>query len=168
MVVEARERRRKKRRTKGGGHLIRPQVIVFSPRRGPSRKNRWIKHIDNNTYSSLRGMTIDSLVRGSDSSSGGPADGTNGMQACLYRGRTHFGQKRLPQIEQKCQKLGFPPPHPELRHLALLEFFIARKRQRYWAPVCLNHTSRGKRKRDREREEVRAHATESGFGIQVS
>ena len=131
--------------------MIQTRVIVFSPRRGPSHKSRWDQQVDNKTYNSLRGMTIDSLVRGSDSSSGGPADGTDGMQACLYRGRTHFGQKRLPQIEQQCQKPGFPPPQQEPRHLALLEFFIARERQRYWAPVCLNRISRGKRKRERER-----------------
>ena len=39
--------------------------------------------------------------------------------------------------------------------MALLEFFIARERQRYWAPVCLNRISRGKRKRERERERER-------------
>ena len=145
-----REEEEKEKDERRGSFDSAPSDCFFT-RRGPSRKNRWLKHIDNQTYSSLRGMTIGSLVRGSDSSSRGPADGTNGMQACLYRGRTHFGQKRLPQIGQKCQKPGFPPPHPEPRHLALLEFFIARERQCCQAPVCLNRISKCKRKRERAR-----------------
>ena len=76
------------------------RVIVFSPRRRPSHKSRWGQQVDNKTYSSLREMTIGSMVRGSDSSSWDPAEGSEEVQACLYRGRTHLGQKRLPQIGQ--------------------------------------------------------------------
>ena len=104
------------------------QVFVFSPVAGTSHESHWEKQVDNKPYSSLRGITIDSLDRGSDSSSGGPAGGTDGIQACLERERTHFGQKRLPQSEQTCQKPGLPPPHAEPRHLALLEFFMGERK----------------------------------------
>ena len=76
------------------------RVIVFPPRRRPSHKSRWGQQVDNKTYSSLREMAIGSLVRGSDSSSWDTAEGSEEVQACLYRGRTHLGQKCLPQIGQ--------------------------------------------------------------------
>ena len=75
-------------------------------------------------YNSLREITVDSLDRRSDSSVGGTTGGTMGTHACLERERTHFGQKRLPQSEQTCQKPGFPPPHANPLHFALLEFFM--------------------------------------------
>ena len=59
------------------------QVFVFSPIAGTSHESHWEKQFDNKPYSSLLGITIDSLDLGTDSSSGGPAGGTDGMQACL-------------------------------------------------------------------------------------
>ena len=54
-----------------------------------------------------------------------------GTHACLERGRTHFGQKRLPRSDQTCQKPGFPPPHAKPLHLALLEFFMDERTRAY-------------------------------------
>ena len=99
-------------------------VFVFSIVAETSHENMGNNVPTTKPYNSLREMTVDSLERRSGSSAGGPAGGANGIHACLERERTHFGQKRLPQSEQTCQKPGFPPPHAKPLHLALLEFFM--------------------------------------------
>ena len=82
------------------------------------------KHKRQSTYNSLRAIPVVLLVSASDSSVGGSAAGTMGEHACLELGRTHFGQKRLPQSGQRCLNPGFPPPHAKPLHLALLVFFM--------------------------------------------
>ena len=59
------------------------KVFVFSAVAGTSHESHWEKQVDNKPHSSLAGITIDSLDLGTDSSSGGPAGGTDGIQACL-------------------------------------------------------------------------------------
>ena len=85
------------------------------------------KHKRQSTYNSLRAIPVVLLVSASDSSVGGSAAGTMGEHACLELGRTHFGQKRLPQSGQRCLNPGFPPPHAKPLHLTLLVFFMVER-----------------------------------------
>ena len=78
-------------------------------------------------YNSLRAIPAGLLVSESDSSVGGSAAGTMGRHACLELGRTHFGQKRLPQSRHRCLNPGFPPPHAKPLHLTLLVFFMVER-----------------------------------------
>ena len=86
--------------------------------------SRGFKSRTTKPYNSLRVIPDILLIIASDSSAGGSAAGTVGRHACLELGRTHFGQKRLPQSGQRCLNPGFPPPHAKPLHLALLVFFM--------------------------------------------
>ena len=89
--------------------------------------SRGFKSRTTKPYNSLRVIPDVLLISASDSSAGGSAAGTVGRHACLELGRTHFGQKRLPQSGQRCLNPGFPPPHAKPLHLTLLVFFMVER-----------------------------------------